>query len=47
MSAPIRVRKTRGATFRPWLVSFGGGVAAFPTGADSLDFVRRLIRAAS
>lgn len=47
MSAPVRVRKTRGATFRPWLVSFGGGVAAFPTGAEALDFVRRLLKAAA
>ena len=52
MSVPIRVRKlrhpkTRPERRRPWQVSFGSGVAAFPTGADALDFVRRLIKAAA
>lgn len=47
MSAPVRVRKTRGATSRPWRVSFGGGVATFHTGVEALDFVRRLLKAAA
>lgn len=46
MSAPIRVRKMRGTTDRPWTVRFGGSAARFPTGAEALDFVRRLLKAA-
>lgn len=48
MTPPIRVRKSRTATPRPWRVRLGKQIlAAFPTGDEALDFVRRLIRAAA
>lgn len=45
MTAPIRVRKSRvPAHRRPWTVRYGARVlGSFPTGAEALAFVRRLL----
>lgn len=50
MSTPIRVRKAKYSRYprRSWTVRHEGIVLGrYATGVEALDFVRRLIRAAS
>ena len=49
MSAQVRVRKAKfGNSARPWVVRGPDAkiIARYPTGAEALAFVRRLLRAA-
>lgn len=48
MTPPIRIRKSKAQVDRPWRVRYGRQIiGAFPTGAEALDFTRRVLRAAS
>ena len=46
MTPRLRIRKSRAPLSRPWRVKYGRlTLATFPTHAESLSFVRRLLKA--